>query len=308
MDLIVEFINKVLVEDGSFTMKEKESPFDSEGRYSFVQERVGDAKFVYGERGYSEEFVTSLKKKFEILAIVAREKVYFINKFFFGFWLKDFSDYEKAEDFCSYIEEVNAYANSEVWPIFYENLERVETQQEKECRRKARKALLSANPEFWITEPMGISFNEQDVIKILCGLMSAEEEAKRRLEEDREDWCCVKARIERMKELMASPDELCQDWEIALAKGLNSVDAKNVTAEFTMGGNTASAKIEPEKILNTLMERNKFSDWDFATNVQGEKLFEALGATYWWEGKPLKCEHISKITYGKKVLYERISE
>lgn len=309
MDLIDEFINKVLTEDGSFTMTEEENPFDNERRYSFVQEKVGEAKFVYGECGYSKDFYASMTKKFEIVAVVAQGKVYFINMFFFGFWLKEVDDYEKAEAFSSCVVKINDYVRGEIWPVFFGSLEGVETQEEKECRRRARNALLSGNPDFWISEPEGIGFDEKDVTEILCGLMNVEEEAKRRLEDEREDWLCTKARIDRMKELMASPDELCQKWELEIAEGLRSVKAVNVTVEFKMNGKTALGKMEPGVISNTLMEGSQvFSTWNFATSIQGEKVFEALGASDRFGKNPLKCEHISRITYGRKVLYERVSE
>ena len=301
--IIDQFIDKVLKEDGSFTLSEAENPFDTERRYSFVQEKVGGAKFIYGEEGYNEDFFTSINKKFELVAIISGGMVFIVNAYHLGVYARDKIP-ENAVDFNACIQKLNDKVNREIFPSFYEKLEKVEVENEADCRKRARSALLSKNPEFWISEPEPELFEVPDLVKILCGLMDYEEEAKLRLERDEEDWCTTKARREKMQEMMKSPD-LCHEWELAIAKGLNSVDAANVAVTFEMDGKSASAKIALDKILHKLMECDCFSDWDFATRAQGKKLFEMLGATSRWEGKPLKCEHISKITYGKKVLYER---
>lgn len=306
MDLLNEFVKKALTEDGSFTMKKEANPFDSESRYSFIQERVGDARFVYGEEGYSEDFFISTSKKFELTAIVSKGKVYVLDMFILGAYGKNDLP-ENVENFYSSIQKLNEKVNAEIFPSFYEALDMVPVESEQDCRKRARNALLSGKREFWTSEPQPELFEKSDFVKILCGLMNAGEEAKLRLEKEREEWTKRKARKERMETLMADPG-LCRDWELNIAKGLRTVNATNVTVIFEMDGKSASAKIAPDKILHNLMECDNFSDWSFATRAQGEKLFEALGATSRWEGNPLKCEHISKIIYGKKTLYQRNEE
>lgn len=308
MDLIAEFVKNVMSGDGSFTLTESESPFDTERRYSFVQEKVGNAKFVYGEYGYNGDFYTSLTKKFELVAIVAQEKVYLHNAFFFGVYRgMEQSLPENVDGLCNFAVSLDECVNSAIFPAFYEELEAVKVS-EKNCREKARSALLTlGNPDFYIAEVMPQLFEEQDAVKVLCGLMDMEKEAKLRLEKDREEWCKSKSEKEKIRELMATPG-VCQDWELAIAAGLKSVDAVNVTVTFEMNGKRATGKMEPIVIDNTLISNDTFSGWNFATATQGEKVIEELGATNHWGENPLKCQHICKITYGKKVLYERNCE
>lgn len=306
MDLIIDFVKKVLNEDGCFTMREEETPFSNERRYSFLQEKVGEAKFIYGEYGYNEDFFISIKKKFELKAIASQGKVYILDMYLLG-------DYgraelpENVENLYISIQKLNEKVNAEIFPAFYEGLETVEVENEADCRKRARNALLSGKPEFWIAEHAYNPFDVSDFVKILCGLMNAEEEALRRLEKDRGKWQATKAKDERMQELMVAPG-LCRNWELAIAKCLNCTNVANVIVTFEMNGKSASSKLAVDKILHSLMECDNFNDWDFATRKQGTKFLEALGATSRWEGNPLKCEHISKITYGKKVLYERTGE
>lgn len=307
MDLIAEFVKNVMSGDGSFTLTESENPFDTERRYSFVQEKVGKAKFVYRATGYNEDFYASIAKKFELVAIATQEKVYWCDAYFFGVYHGVHLP-ENVDGLCNFAVSLDECVNSTIFPAFYEALEPVEVS-EKNCREKARSALLTlGNPDFYIAEVKPQLFKEQDAVKVLCGLMDMEKEAKLRLEKDREEWCKSKSEKEKIRELMVTPG-VCQDWELAIAAGLRSVDAVNVTVTFEMNGKCATGKMEPSVIDNTLIGNGTFCDWNFATATQGEKVIEELGASSnGWGINPLKCQNICKITYGKKVLYERSCE
>lgn len=54
-----------------------------------------------------------------------------------------------------------------------------------------------------------------------------------------------------------------------------------------------------------LSQNDYFSSFDFTTMKSGEKIISELGAGTWRTDSPLTCKHIVKITYGKKVLYQK---
>lgn len=84
-----------------------------------------------------------------------------------------------------------------------------------------------------------------------------------------------------------------------MAEELKSTDAKTVTVYFTVNGKTESTKIEPEKILYKLATYTCFYVYNFVTQKSARQLFERLGVS------SLVCQNITKITYGKEVLFER---
>ena len=90
-----------------------------------------------------------------------------------------------------------------------------------------------------------------------------------------------------------------------------SVDAKTITVEFSLNGKSDSEKINPDKLIRKLIEKDYFSGYDFEVSKRGDALIEKLGAATWRSDKDgkevLTCKNITKITYGKKILYEKES-
>ena len=134
---------------------------------------------------------------------------------------------------------------------------------------------------------------------INCFVMSWDE-----FQVKQKDWIAKKTIYEKTLELMKTP-EIAYEWELAIVNGLRSVDAKAVTVEFEFNEKIASGKISPECIFRILQEYDSFSSYNFETQKQGEILLNYLGAGNYWSSNRIKCEHIIKITYGKKVLYVR---
>jgi len=306
--LLEEFVRRVLNEDGSFVLEKESGRKDTEYR-QFLQCTVGKGKYIYGFRGWCADFNTELTKQPELVAIVADGTVYTIADYFFDIWNawrnKGEGLTENHAFFGAKKKEINEYVRTVVFKDFYDKLN-IDTALAqitvKECRSEVRNIMLSKA----FTE-VGISdmFDEQDVAKILCGLMDLEDEAVQRFEKNRDEWISHKAKSAKIKELIES-SAVVKDWELRLAEGLRSVNARAVTVEFEYNDNKALGKIEPARITRILIEEDNFDNWDFVTRPQGEQIFKTLGASsYGNGGNALKCEHISRITYGKKDLYVR---
>lgn len=53
-----------------------------------------------------------------------------------------------------------------------------------------------------------------------------------------------------------------------------------------------------------LIQNESFDSYDFVTSKHGNQVLEDLGIEYIYTmDNVLKCSHIKKITYGKRVLY-----
>ena len=98
-----------------------------------------------------------------------------------------------------------------------------------------------------------------------------------------------------------------EDWEIELARSINNLKANYVNVEFNFNGNVGSEKIDPKYIIRTLINNDYFAGCYFATSKGGDKLLKNLGAANIYNKRDtwLTCKHITKITYGRKTLYER---
>ena len=64
----------------------------------------------------------------------------------------------------------------------------------------------------------------------------------------------------------------------------------------------ASGKIDSEDLIRTLANKSDFSSWEFSNGAEGKKVLAHLGAD--WKNR-LTCDHIQKITYRGKIVFER---
>lgn len=309
MNLIEKFAKEVLKDNlDSFVIKiPKENKDKGNITYYFLQNKVGNAKYIYGGRDYwNEKFYNAIDFKPELVAIVSDGKVYILNEFMLEVpsYMKHalpnnvFYFYEEKKEINKFVEDV-------IFKKFYKSLKPIALVSTPTLEEKARKILLLGNK--CVEKPQFSScFNEQDMVDILCGFIDVEAEAERRLQEGKAEWIKIVSENEKLDYLICNPDEdVAEPWEIEIADALNSVEAKTVTVEFLLNGKTGFAKIDPQNLLRNLLKRDYLSSWDFTTSVSGEKLLKELGASASWSSNEprLTCEHITKITYGKKVLY-----
>lgn len=313
MSLIDIFAEKALSIDGSFDITIKEGKRDITN-YHFLQGNVGKAKYVYGAKTWNNEnFAANMDLKPALVAIIAEDIIYVVDDFFLQTYnyggQKENILPSCVKNFYDYAKEQNTYASEVVFAKFYEDLDAMEIADEDtmdDCKDTARTFLLSKNPvtpyEEAVPENM---LKENDVAKILCGLIDAESEVLRRLEDKKESWIKLKSKTQKIISLIK---EGCvvEDWELKIIEGLRGVDAKTVTVEFEFNGIKDSGKMTPEIIIRTLREKSYFSGYNFETTKRGDEIIANLGAGHWWGDNPLRCNHIVRITYGKKVLYDTV--
>lgn len=306
MKLIDDFAEKVLNENGFFKIIIKEIS-GMKKNYYFVQGNFGKARYIYGTYSYRDDvFYSDLKM--EVVAIISDKTIYIVNKFFFDLYMDDVELPKNIKFFDSALQEKNAYIKDIVFPEFYKKLDTTEAKKDVDvawCKEKARNYLLSLNPQK-IDFQIDKIFDERDLVNILCGFSDVEKEAYTKLEAKKEWYIKKKAENEMILELIHSK-RVVEDWELKIADGLKSVDAKTVTIYFQLNGNVSSAKITPMQIIRVLINNDNFSSYDFATCSQGENLIKTLGAgNSPYSDKPLlTCKQINKITYGRKELYNK---
>ncbi len=171
-------------------------------------------------------------------------------------------------------------------------------------KRAARISILSGDD---VTLPkFNHMFTSNDIAKMICGYMNIEDEANERFANTREFMIKTKLRQELIKKYIEEKS-VVEDWKIELARSINNLKANYVNVEFNFNGNIGTEKIDPKKIIRILIDNYYFSDYNFATSKSGDKLLKTLGVSNTYNKREtwLTCKHITKITYGRKTLYER---
>lgn len=311
MKLIEKFAEEVFNKEGSFTIEIPHNGKDGNKTYHFLQDKVGKARYVYGISNYwNANFYAQLDTKPKVIAIVVEGKIYVVDIFFLEIYSYRNDKVVLPDNILilnDYTAKQNDYISNILFPNFYEKLETDENsvqESDKSLREKARSFMFSKNVDLPNVElkPM---FNDQDIANMLCGFMDFNKEVSERFNEDGERWIEKKSTDEKIKALMGNP-EIADSWEIEIANGIRSVEAKTVTVEFELNGKAASIKINPETIIRKMINNDYFSGYDFEIAKRGDELIGELGAGEWRNDEnALRCKHITKIVYGKKELYVR---
>ena len=310
MNLINEFA-KQAIKDGenSFRITAK-SELNDERFYMFLQYKIGKAKYIYGDYSYYDDsFYSRINNELELWAIVSDGKIYIDRYKFNIYYLEDHNiKLPKNVEILS-SDEQNEYAEDVAFPAFYDSLKTEEIIVDYEIARltsRARGILFSKDSTIAIPKLEKV-FNIQDVANMLCGFTNLEVAAEEKFLEQKGKWTRIKSENEKIRNLMNSTD-IAEDWELRMAEGLNSVEAKSVTVEFVFNDKIASIKIEPRVLIRKLVNDDYFSGYDFVVAKQGDKLIKELGASTWRRDKDnevLTCKHVNKIAYSRKILYER---
>ncbi len=314
MRLIDEFVKKALTEFGSFTINCKEADRKDTKNFYFLQGTVGKARYIYGAYNWNDEnfFSAIYHIKPELAAIVADRTVYIIDEILLGatpYQLQSSGNLplpKHSKYFSLEAEEQTEYFNNTIFPAFLDSLETDEITDEGQkeyLKKQARKALLHQNPNRFLSiEPPKDMVTGRDVAEKLCGLSDFEETMKSRLMEKADYWKSEKTNNAYVM-AAANKGDCVEAWELSLADSLRNCNANYVTVHFTYNGKTASGKIEPSRLIRALIDKDGFRDHDFDTWNNGEIILSSLNC---YNNKyPLRCKHITKITYSRKTLYER---
>ena len=307
MTFIEKFVNKVRTEENYFVLN------DGDKFYYFLQGQAGEARYIYGCYGFEEKFYIKTRAELELVAILKDGYIYIIDSYLFNLYTdSDWTNLEKSlgvYDFYNFCKEINKDIADNIFPALIEQLpvEAITDESKlRELKQYARKILLQGGCDNTIK--CNIALNTYYVASILCGLTTVQEIVEQLFLEDIGYYKHQKANAYVIKKFLQSPD-LAKDWERKLSEALLKLDAKTVTVYFTINSKTDYGKMQPDVILKHLTEYDYFCDYDFCVTMRGDDVIKTLEiATNRWndDGRPLlTCEHITKITYGKKVLYEK---
>lgn len=302
-ELLEKFTEIVLKDtEESFVLRVKDRK--SITTYSFMQRKVGKAKYIYHAYSWYREVLTDTTEKYEFIAVVSEKTVILKNKYVFGI-------IRNCENDCLPLNvrilndsssEFSEKVKKEIFNPFFDVL-RIEGVKvnEKELRELARKAILSGRFNYYLSLSENNIFDSDDYFKYLCGFLNIKKEGFKRLKEKKKNWKEEKARQLKIRNLIDF-GKVVENWELELAKAIQNTEAQTVLVTFNVGNNIVSAKIERDKILSHLLDDKEYDWWDFVNRQEGKVLLTYLLDEY---NLKLESKHILKITYRKKVLYER---
>ena len=310
MSNLKEFKEKVLSTENPFLLN------DGYGKILCAKVPIGQAEYIYTMREYldGKGIVTNIFEKMEMTAIVKNGKIYMVKPYNV---MSSFQE-EYPEDVFylndSYLDEINLQIKKKVFDKLYDELETITLTKKEdiECQNNARTILLyKKNIDEYITNRQMADIGRisiQNFADSLCGVINLEEEIRKDFDNNKEMWIKLKSSLERIKDIVVeTPETVLEAYEQCIVDGLYSVDAKTVQVKFSYYGKTATGKVERDTILRMLVSNDYFSSYNFTTRNSGEKIIKELGAgkSRWAPEEVLTCKHINKITYGKKVLYEK---
>lgn len=313
MSTLKEFKEKALSSEGVFLLN------DRHGKTLCTKVPIGQAEYIYTMREYldGKDIVTDIYEKMEMTAIVRGEKIYMVKPYSVMDSLKEEYPENIFDLYDDYLEEVDLRIKKEVFDRLYDELKTITLTESEDidCQTKARAILIyKKNINEYIENRQIDNIEKVSAQKFadsLCGVVDLEEEARKDFDSKKDMWIKLKSYMERIKELvLEKPETILEEYERRIVDALFSVDAKTVQVEFLYHDKTAIGKVERDVILSILGTKDSFSSFNFTTIKSGEKIIKDLGAGQWIGDKrePLTCKHINKITYGKKVLYERTEE
>ena len=301
MPKIEEFVNKVLTTDKSFNLSENNLV------YHFMQDNVGEARYIYGDYG-GDVFYAQLNNKYQVIAIVKGEVVYIVDRFMFGLYNVDPDSIELPEntmflDDC--VKMFNQGFGYSDFPKWYAGLEPQEVSNLDVYIEDARRDLLYRGG---VQEPSPDPiFDIDNVASMLAGFATVAEIEGRYFDDRKQQYINYKTKNTAINQLIVQ-GKAAEPWEIAMAEALRNIKAKTITVEFQFKGKTGSGKLKLSSLMKELVDKWFIHSYDFVSTKTGKQLIKGIGAEdVRWRGDEdvLTCKNIVKITYGRKVLYER---
>lgn len=312
MTLLERFRDEVLNTKGSFELNYKDK------HYSFMRCVNGNAEYIYGDYKFYNEYFSDdayfsdIDLKYELVAIVdmTTEIIYIVNEYMFKTGYEVGSIYpEGCHSFSRYVAEKNEYLQEVLFRNYYNNIEiDISSVTDEEFintqKKQARRIILSKNEI--VLPKFNREFTHHDIAKMICEYTNIEDEVNKMFADNRDSMIKMKLGQELIKKYIAEKS-VVEDWEIKLAESINDLKANYVNVEFNFNGNVGSEKIDPKNIIGILIGNGYFSSYNFATSKSGDKLLKILGVAneFYKRDTWLTCKHITKITYVRKILYER---
>lgn len=314
--LIDEFKEMVLSsEENSFMLDESNSV-----KILCAKVPVGKAMFVYACREYmrrrsDKTLVTDISEQMKLIAVVKSGIIYLTDKFTLCCYGKDEVLPDDVIDLGEYMKEVNLHTKYYIIEKYYAKLPYITLSEDdiERCKVEAKNILTSGKDlDEYIDARIDANikkFEKQDFVDFLCGVIDLESEVRKNFEENSDMWMELKASLKVIQRIVEEdPEEVFDPEELKIIDSLNGIEAKNVQVEFSFNGKTAKGKVDPKSILRMIESNDYFSDFNFDAMANGKKIINDLDAARYRgekEKEVLTCKHISKITYGRKVLYQK---
>ena len=308
MSLIEKFAQMVSQTDGFFVLGEEK---EGDRFHLFTQVSIGAARFVYGADGRCKNRYSNIGiyLGLKLKAIVANGNVYVIDECAFGLISRTGHGMTLPQNvyrMADLVRETNERVRSVIFPEFYRSLEEKEYKEGQglaQAKLMARKVLLSARKTDADLDLKPL-MDMQDIADYLCGSLNIEEEALRRLNDGKASWLHIKS-LNHTAEKLIDGNQVAEPYELQFANSIKDLDAKMVTVDFERNGRCGTAKISRNKLLQKLIDRDHFSYYDFETAKCGKELMKDFAAAGGDGDHMLTCQDISRITYGKKTIYQR---
>lgn len=166
----------------------------------------------------------------------------------------------------------------------------------------ARKLALYPDPEEEADgEPI---FSKSLAAELLAGETKFEDIVADYCKKYEKAWAVKKRRAMMIKKYLDQPGVI-DPWEYAMSDALRNVDAQLVLLELGWPGNTVSAKIEPGKVMERLVESGSFRSYDFAVEKSGDKMLRALADAAGRDKDHFYCRDVQRIMFRGKAIYDR---
>lgn len=311
MKIIEEFMKRVRQENNSFVI-EVPRRNDDVTTYHFILSKVGNAILVYGDYSYYDKyFYLYSDYKPELCAIVTNDMIYVLDEYLFSF--HNAEDYPVGvRKYFDYVEEIKKDITNNVFRTYWNDIEVSITRDmevNEQIKNIVRDCIFYNDTEYRLAKRYDIKtcpIERIDCTKELCGFVDIKKEVIKYFDDNRERLKAIKTEYELIKSLV-SKYAFVEDLEMEILNGLNSVDARTVNVTFNFNGKTGTEKIEAEHLKRILRNKDCFIGYDFCNTKKGDSMIEWLGAGKRLFGtkEVLTCEHIEKITFGKKTLYQK---
>lgn len=304
-NILIQTKTKTIMGETNFVIHGK-NPKDV---YHFIVADIGKAKYIYSANSYNKDyFYAEPDVKYELAAVYDTKNAIFYVRNGYRFGLNSVCNAELPSG-CRYIgdciKEATDYANSVIFPNYLCSIPSLPLNdaQARSCKYEAKRIIL-LNEDFRI-EPAS-SVDEKIFLMNCCGFEDICDALIVEWDKDNQQYMEIASKYRCIKSYLDNPDSIVQQWEMRMAEGLRNLnDAKTVNLEFELNGQKETAKITPLNLLIRLYsQRDYFLSCEFVGKT-GTELFNSFGLRDYQDNRHITCENISKITYGKKVIYDR---
>jgi hypothetical protein len=320
-ELFEKFAQGIKENKGNFIFEIKEDGYIKPKIYIVITTEVYGAKYVYYDYSYDKDDAINMLIEGKIdkmqFAMLVKDNNFIVSKWVFSTrpdngeslpsnvktWEEIIKEYKNIYD----TEMKKLYDSITVTNNFSEEIINL--------KEKARKYQIY-NLNVFDSLKEYVTMNEieyNDIKKCVIGYTSKEDTIKNIVNSNREKLALLKSKVAYVENLIVN-NEVVKPWELDIVKPLNEIKdiAKTVNVTFELNEITGTEKVEITRLIDYIFYKSTFSDYSFCNGAKGKELLHKLNAggryntdTNKYEKIPLTVENIIKITYGKKVLFER---